>query len=198
MTCLEHLPNEVLMRILAHLNIIDLSQFGQVSKKFQNFCKDDFLRQKCVEKNNLYNKRVPIKFLERILDNGCKYLSIKNVFLGLCGINPVKPAEKLILNKTPKLKYLDITNCSGKENILQSLLASCHSLEKFALQNHLQDEKCSAINWKVSAKMISNLCYQNGKTLQVCIFSDYEQGKTTKLVLLNCSAQITFISILIL
>ena len=166
MTTIENLPNEVLVKILSYLNITELSQFATASKRLYHFCNDKSLQQKCVEKINLYNKRVPIKFLENILDKGCKYLNINNVFLS-CDDGTVK-ADKVNLTSTPQLKYLDITYCSGKESILESLLSSCNSLEKFALQNHLLDENCHELNWKVSAKIISNLCHQNGQTLKVC------------------------------
>ena len=166
MTTIVNLPNEVLMKILSYLNITELSQLSRACKRLYHFCKDESLQQKCVEKINLYNKRVPIKFLENILDKGCKYLNINNAFLSY-DEGTVK-ANKIKLTSTPQLKYLDITYCSGKENILESLLSSCNSLEKFALQNHLLDEKCHELNWKVSANIISNLCRQNGQTLKVC------------------------------
>ena len=81
MTTFEDLPNEVLMRIFEFLDLIDVTNIAQVSKRLRNFCKDESLMQKFVEKINLYNKKVPIKFLEKIMDYGCKYLSLNTASL---------------------------------------------------------------------------------------------------------------------
>ena len=81
MTSFEDLPNEILMRIFAFLDLNDVTHIAQVSKRLNNFCKDESLMQKFVEKINLYNKKVPIKFLEKLLDYGCKYLSLDTACL---------------------------------------------------------------------------------------------------------------------
>ena len=103
MTSFEDLPNEVLMRIFAFLDIIDGTRIAQVPKRLRNFCKDESLMQKFVEKINLYNKKVPIKFLEKILDYGCKYLSLDTASLEVKdaniygGIKLNKPSKVWIL-----------------------------------------------------------------------------------------------------
>ena len=64
------------------------------------------------------------------------------------------------LNQPSKLKYLNLTNCKSDLNILEDLLASCHSLEKLAMA------KLKPLNLKISAKLINTICYQNGSTLE--------------------------------
>ena len=103
MTTFEDLPNEVLMRILAFLDIIDGTRIAQVSKRMRNFCKDESLMQKFVEKINLYNKKVPIKFLEKILDYGCKYLSLNTASLEVKDANIHR---RIKLNKPSKVWIL--------------------------------------------------------------------------------------------
>ena len=65
------------------------------------------------------------------------------------------------LNQPSKLKYLNLSNCKSDLNILEDLLASCHSLEKLAVAN-----LPNKANLRISAKMINIICYQNGSTLK--------------------------------
>ena len=169
MTSFEDLPNEIVMRIFAFLDIIDVTQIAQVSKRLRNFCKDESLMQKFVEKINLYNKKVPIKFLEKIMDYGCKYLSLNTASLEVKDAN-IHAGIKL--NNASKLKYLDISSCGGNtELILESFLESCKSLEKLALCDSLQDLNGLPINYGMKsqklANILNNLFVQNGQTLQV-------------------------------
>ena len=158
MTNFENLPNEVLMKIFSFLNIIDVTHVAQVSKKLRNFCNDEDVIQKFVEKINLYNKKVPTTFLEKILDYGCKYLSLNTACLEA---KNVKNNGKIMLKRPCQLKYLDVSDCGGnKKFLLESLLESCNTLEKLALQNGLQDVKGSPINY-------GKLFLQNAQTLQV-------------------------------
>ena len=169
MTSFEDLPNEIVMRIFAFLDIIDVTHISQVSKRLRNFCKDESLMQKFVEKINLYNKKVPIKFLEKIMDYGCKYLSLNTASLEVKDAN-IHAGIKL--NNASKLKYLDISSCGGNtELILESFLESCKSLEKLALCDSLQDLNGLPINYGMKsqklANILNNLFVQNGQTLQV-------------------------------
>ena len=169
MTSFEDLPNEVLMRIFAFLDIVNVTHIAQVSKRLRNFCKDESLMQKFVEKINLYNKKVPIKFLEKIMDYGCKYLSLNTAFLEDKDANI---HGEIKLNNPSKLKYLDISSCGGNtELILESFLESCKSLEKLALRDGLQDLNGLPINYGMKsqkfANILNNLFTQNCQTLQV-------------------------------
>ena len=169
MTALEDLPNEVLMKIFSFLDINDIPHITRVSKRMNIFCKDDGVLEKVVEKVNLYNKKVPTKFLERILDYGCRYLCLNEASLEVEGGN-IQGRFKL---KNPsKLKYLDISNLGGNTDfIIESFLESCNSLEKLALRMGLQDVNGSALNYghksQKFAQILNNLFIQNCQTLQV-------------------------------
>ena len=181
MTTIENLPDEIIMKILSFLNITDLSRFAQASKRQWNFSQDEYLQRKCVEKINLYNKRVPIDFLIKILDKGCKYLSIKNAFLEF---DPWSQSGKLrtwmtqkdIQGKGLPLKYLDISCFCGHEFFLEELLKRCCHLEKFALQKSLNDEKCHQLNNDLRLGMIQRLCSRNENSLQVCTVLIFHTG----------------------
>ena len=165
MSNLDFLPNEVLVKICSFLNLFDITKFAQVSKRWNNFCKEEIVMHKRVEKINLYNKEVPLVFLENVLDHGCKYLSLSAAALK---VNETNIDGMIRLKNPSKLKYLDITACRGNtENVLESFLESCIYLEKFALRESLKDSNGCKMNWKVMARMISQLCFQNGQTLQV-------------------------------
>ena len=58
--------------------------------------------------------------------------------------------------KSNELKYLDLSACDGNESFLEEILESCSSLEKLSMYN-----------LKLSFKMISSICIQNGKTLKI-------------------------------
>ena len=74
----EDLPNEVILKVLKNLEIKDLIRCGLVSKRIRTISRNESLW----EKMNLYYKeglKVPIEFLQLVLDYGCKYLSLQNV-----------------------------------------------------------------------------------------------------------------------
>ena len=128
MTSIENLPNEILLKILSYLNITELCRFTQVSKWSQKICKDDSLQKKCVEKMNLRNKKVPIEFLAKILEKGCKYLSIKSAFLEF---DENLSAETIrLMPNVFQLKYLHISGCRVKPFVLQSILERCNQIGK--------------------------------------------------------------------
>ena len=67
--------------------------------------------------------------------------------------------------------------CDGNESFLEELLESCSSLEKLSMYN-----------LKLSFKMISSICSQNGKTLKIldlegCYGLDLE---AIQLIVQNC------------
>ena len=139
------LPNELILYVFSYLKIVDLLECGQVSKRFNTICNDDeYLWPKMA---NLCYKKVPVGFLQKLLDSGCKYLSLSEATLE--GV--------LNLPKASKLKCLNLSGfgleCSRVNK--EKLLESCHSLEKLSLSK-------SKLSWK----MILN-SFQNGKTLTV-------------------------------
>ena len=64
------LPDEVILKIFAYLDIIDLIHSGQVSKRFREISQDETL-----QKLNLDEREVPSNFLKLLISRGLKYLS---------------------------------------------------------------------------------------------------------------------------
>ena len=169
MTNFENLPNEVLLTVLSFLDLFDITRVAQVSIRLRNLCEDEGSIQKFVEKINLYNKKVPIEFLEKVLDYGCKYLNLNTASLEVKGANI---RGQIKLNNPSNLKYLDISACGGNtELIIESFLESCKSLEKLALREGLQDINRSPMNYGPKSQkftnILTNLLIQNCQTLQV-------------------------------
>ena len=71
----EALPNEVIFHAFSYLKIVDLLKCGQVSKRFRA------ISNVWPEKINLCYKKVPIEFLQKLLDSRCKYLSLSEAIL---------------------------------------------------------------------------------------------------------------------
>ena len=138
----EALPNEVIFCAFSYLTIVDLLKCGQVSKRFRAISTDENLWPK---KLNLCHKKVPVRFLQKLLDSGCKYLSLSGASL----------EGTLNLPKASRLKYINLSGFRNRENS-DKLLGSTYSLEKLSL-GHLH----------LSSKLISIVCHQNGKTLMV-------------------------------
>ena len=87
------------------------------------------------------------------------WICIKIIKQDSCNYTKLK-GDNFNLNQPSKLKYLNLTNCKSDLNVLEDLLASCHSLEKLAMA------KLKPLNFKISAKLINTICYQNGSTLE--------------------------------
>ena len=151
---LEDLPDRVILKILHNLGFPDLLRCGQVSKRIREISNDETLWQKI----NLFNKKVPIGFLSRVLKTNCKYLSLNEARLG----DPLsKACEKLELNKKSKLIYLDLSWCKSTVEDIEEILSSCHMLEKLSLAGIP-----SLADLKLTSNMIDSICTQNGQTLQ--------------------------------
>ena len=67
---IDDLPDELILHVVSFLNMKEIIQCGQVSKRIRSICSDETLWLKV----NLYNKIVPVDFLIRLVDNKCKYL----------------------------------------------------------------------------------------------------------------------------
>ena len=87
----KDLPNEVIYHVFRYLKIVDLLKCGQVSKRLRAISIDLWPK-----KLNLCYKKVPVVFLQRLLESGCKYLSLSEAIL----------ERTLNLPKASKLKYL--------------------------------------------------------------------------------------------
>ena len=97
---LEDLPNEVLLKVLSYVEIRDLICCGQISKRIRTISHDESLWQKL----NLCKREIPTEFLEFVINNGCKYLSIS--YCKLVGVFP--------LSILSQLKYLDLETSKFK------------------------------------------------------------------------------------
>ena len=71
---LSDFPDEIILKVFASLDIKDLLNCGQVSKRFRNISHDEFLWQKI----DLSGQNVSAPFILFILDRGCKYLDLSN------------------------------------------------------------------------------------------------------------------------
>ena len=145
---LGNLPDEVTLKILSYLSMKELINIGQVSKRIRAISHDETLWRKV----NLHRQpwqltTVPTEFLEMILNNGCKHLTLKGA----------KLVGNLGLDKTSHLSYLNLDDCEASSvKVFEDLLASCYSLEKLSLAEIT-----------LTSKIVKNMCYQNGKTLQI-------------------------------
>ena len=124
---------------------IDLIRCGQVSIRFRNICQDAELW----EQINLCCKKVPAAFIQKVLDNGCQYLSLAN-----SRVNGTLDLTKEIY----PVKYLDLSNCdASNDTVLEELVGSCYSLQKLSL---------SKLTLGLHSNMVQNIV-QNGFTLKV-------------------------------
>ena len=73
-TLFDHLPDEVQLKIFKFLEIEDLMHCAQVSKRVRRICQDESI----VKKVNLYRKVVPSEFIAQILEDGCKYINLRD------------------------------------------------------------------------------------------------------------------------
>ena len=91
---------------------------------------------------------MPIEFLELdVIKNGCLFLNLYDCIL---------KGSELTLNQELKVKYLSLSGCNIKEQVLETFLASCRFLEKLSLEG-----------LTLNQNMINSICLQNGKTLKV-------------------------------
>ena len=140
----EDLPDEIILKVLSFLEIKDLLRCGQISKRIRTVSHDECLW----EKINLFEgQNVPSKFIEMIINRGCKYLSLHSA--------RTRPGY-LTLHKESKLKYLDLSFCSANDRIIEEILTSCHSLEKLSLSST-----------RLTSDMIEIICRKNGDSLKV-------------------------------
>jgi len=145
---LEDLPNEILVKISDYLKINDLIRCGQVSKRIRSIANNELLWQKI----NLKSKdKILTGFLQRILKNGCQYLFTRGELVGKLQLNDGFQSHLKFLSARGKL----LKHSTSDDEILDVLIASCHSLELLSL-----------VNVNLGSSMILSICIQNGKTLK--------------------------------
>ena len=170
----EMLPNEVIRQVFSYLKLVDLLNCGHVSKRFRAISIDDqYLWPKKV---NLCNRSVPVGFLRKLLDSGCKYLSLSQAVL----------KGTLNLPVESKLKYLNLNGFALKcdRQNPEKILKSCYSLQKLSLSK-----------FQLSTKLINITSLQNGKTLKVldlskCTFDRSHRYEDSSKCELDCVQQI--------
>ena len=124
---LEDLPDEMLEKELSYLKIGDLIQSGHVSKRLRNIWNIESLWQS-VELNWLvsYGREIKVQtdFIIFLLDKGCQYLNLQDVEL----------TGSLELDKSSKLKSLNLEACVAKREVLEEIPFSCEgNLQQLSL-----------------------------------------------------------------
>ena len=139
---LEDLSDEIILKILSNVDKKDLIQCSRVSKRFRNISYDQSLWLKV----DLCNQSVSAGFLNLVLNNGCK---------NLC-LSKAKIEGTLSIKKMIALEYLDLSWTQINKEVLETLFASCFSLQELSMGS-----------LTLSSKMISSICYQNSKSLRL-------------------------------
>ena len=164
---LEDLPDELIVKVFSFLETRDLICLGQLSIRIRAISHDEQFWQKInlsyIDMKILNrDAKIPARFLNIAIKNGCKYLSLyPNQVDGNLGLDQ---ASSLIYLKLRLLKfsrtYLKLQKpkkeCSNKLSVSEELLLSCHSLQKLSLNSVT-----------LPFDGITTIFNQNGKTLQI-------------------------------
>jgi len=144
---LESLPDEMLLKIFRYMNMQELLQYGQVSKRTRAICSDESL-WKDIE---LIQNRVKSEFIKSILDRNCEALDIRDTVIDGC----------VQLNRPSKLAYLSIKGFiygDSTKDFIKEILNSCNSLEVLELV-HTPNPSLNIV--------LQDLCKRNGETLMI-------------------------------
>ena len=163
------LPDEVILKLFGFLEIKELLLCGQVSKRLRAIANDESLWLKL----NLWGRKVPYDFIEKVIGNGCQYLSLANCDIQRSTGNSEPPS---------KLKYFNMSQLARyrKPQDLPKLLQNCHSLQKL-----------SVANLPLDSEDIQYIC-QSGQTLQVldleaCHIQLQNQAQLLQDLFTNCA-----------
>ena len=165
MASIQDLPDEIILKIIYFLNIKDLVKFGRVSKRMRRIRSDQSVWQKinlskCSTERRGYYIDIPTDLVKMVIENGCKYLSLRYMKLGPASMGS---EGDLNLDGSSSLIYLDLDNCEAKVKTFEEILASCHSLQKLSMSSKGQRKSLGA---GLTSNMIRSIWYQNGHTLQ--------------------------------
>ena len=106
---LGEFPDEIILKVFASLDVKDLLNCGQVSKRFRTIFHDEFLWQRI----DLSGRNVSAAFIQFILDRSCKYLEISN-----SRILDLKSIENIFVNCVQSTELnLECTNISIKKSL---------------------------------------------------------------------------------
>ena len=160
---LEDLPDELIVKVFSFLETRDLICLGQLSIRIRAISHDEQFWQKInlsyIDMKILNrDAKIPARFLNIAIKNGCKYLSLyPNQVDGNLGLDQASTLIYLKLQKNPLIygqipKKDYFTQCSVSEE----MLSSCHSLQKLSMNSVT-----------LTFDKITTICNQNGKTLQI-------------------------------
>jgi hypothetical protein len=176
----EALPNEVICHVFSYLKIMDLLKCGQVTKRFRAISNDDqYLWPKMF---NLCYKKVPVEFLQKLLDSRCKYLDLSEAVIeGILNFPTASGLKYLNLSGFGQKSYEK--NSIGFYNRI-ALVESCTSLQKLSLSKS-----------QLSLKLIRITSLQNSKTLKVldlskCTFLESKFLEDSRISEFDCIQQI--------
>ena len=141
----EGLPDEVILKILGYLEgTKGLIYCGHLSRRIRKISQDETLWQKI----NLSRQNIPTGFLQMVLNNGCKYLTLRSSYIH----------GSLKLDRLTQSQYLDLTKTKpSSDGVLDELLGSCNSLQKLSVKHS-------------EISLIKKICQQNWKSLKVLHF----------------------------
>ena len=154
---LEDLPDELIQNVLNSLELPDLLSCGLVSKRIRSVSFIESLWQKIDISNSGHSRKiVPSDLVKRIINRGCKSLSLRGCKITE-DINHSNFSLELNQTKmdTCQLISLDLTNCIVKQSVMNVLLTACHSLKNLSLRNVA-----------LTPFMFEIICNPNGQTLQ--------------------------------
>ena len=106
---LAEFPDEIILKMFSSLDLKDLLNCGQVSKRFRSISHDEFLWQRI----DLTGTSVSAAFIQFILDRGCKHLDLSNSFA--LDLNPIQHIFNNCVQLT-ELNLVESTNISIKES----------------------------------------------------------------------------------
>ena len=183
-TQLEDLPVEVLIIVLNFLELPDLNRVGQVSKRLNSICHVESCWQKTILGSNTRPEKttVPIQLVKKILNRGCRTLSLKRCKLTGGSYLHSKADEKL---GSSQLINLDMYQCEFPNGFLETLLSSSHSLKTFSLMDH----NINRFFFPYLSPLINTFYIQNGQTLQILnlAFTQVVSWKHIELIVKNCT-----------
>ena len=101
--------DEIILKVFASLDVKDLLNCGQVSKRFRTISHDEFLW----ERIDLSGRNVSAAFIQFILDRSCKYLDLSN-----SRIPDLKSIQNIFINCVQSTELnLECTNISIKKSL---------------------------------------------------------------------------------
>ena len=206
---LAEFPDEIILKMFSSLDLKDLLNCGQVSKRFRSISHDEFLWQRI----DLTGTSVSAAFIQFILDRGCKHLdlsnscaldfnSIQHIFnncVQLTELNlvestniSIKESSFLFKSRTPQLEKVEICILYNEDpgEHVKILLERCNQLKELHLKYYVPIIDGAMTNMIVDG--LKNSQYLD--TLDLNLFSN-EITSSSKLLQLPVSTKLTNLKI---